>query len=639
MIEQFTEVWGQWGRAWPLLLERWAAADGWLLIRWMAQNLSLSALIAAIDLGAGAALLSLGERWTGTRLSARLFTLNALAAGIGVAGLLTFALAWAGHLSVFGAMLACAAMSLPGWLACHRRLRLGLTPVVPGSKLALAVALILLPAALLHLADLFQPIQEGDSTMYHMVAARHYLDHGSLAYHEGIRFNAQPHLSVLLYLRHWVALGDDMLVKLFNLELTLLLLLALAAGARLFRIRHGLTLAIVFSLISPVFAWMTKTEYADLMLTAFVATATVTMAWAIERRSMALGVVASVAVGVAGAVKFQGLVMGGLSSAVLLIFLYTRRVRVLPVACALLASTVLFGGGWWIRSWGATGTPVYPFLSSSVDLRRLMEVNASYGFGRSPQDFAMLPVRAMGHYAHRFADPYILGPVLALWIVGLLLRPGLRHQGRAFVFSGLMLFAWFWFRSGQVMRYLACAMPALALSFGDSMARLNAHLPAALVLMLAPLATATWMLPSRTLATAFPPPVRWTDKETVLAESLSHYRAARFLNAQAPKDARVYVWFCEDSRFYLQRANDGDWFGPRSYFWLSTGAREPRELTRRLRAAGYGFLLLDRRRAAERLEMFDLDFAQTEFMKTWGSPESADRLYDDGRYAVYRLKE
>ena len=644
MLPEYKYFLGQLKRSLP---ELWAnlqepAFDGWLLIRWTCQALLITLLILAADYLAGAGAISALR----IRVAGRLRLVAALSTGIALQGLLVFGLGLSGHLTARAVRAGGIALGLAGLVslwrhhALHAYLVRAWLALRPRRWWPVALAS---PLLLVYAADLMQPVAEGDSTMYHMAAARHYRDHHALPYHSEIRFNAQPHLTVLLYLRHWLVTGEDTLLKLFNLELLLLLVAALIAGLKELKLRAR-WLPLLAMASSPVFVWTAKVEYADLALAAFVTAGGVLLVASLRRRSVALAALGGLALATAGASKLQGLVLAAILLAAFLDVAWRAGwpARRWAAAGALASSAiVIWDAGWWIRSWLATGSPAYPFFSSTPELGRLMAVNQTYGFGHGVVAMLLLPLRAVSEQPVHFADAYTFGPALLLGVASGALLAWQRRFSHAIQFLGwtLGLFFVFWFFSGQVMRYWASTLGLQALWIAAGLTQvLRRRMFSQLTAFgLGVCSVIHLAITSPTLLKGWPPPVTFAQKETAQAESLRYYRAARVLNQLAAPGDRIYAWYCEDAKFHLTRGHAGDWFGENSYFWLSHGAASEQEVVARLREAGYRYVLLDRDRGKLRAEMFMFAFMEGEFLRVWGTPPGTRRVYDDGQYAAFLI--
>lgn len=568
-----------------------------------------------------------------------------LALGSGTFGTFLFFLGWQRRLTLPWILGLAIALSLPGlrllptrrgrwfvfgWIAALRP-RFTWPTVV--------LTLVALPFPMGYLLDLAMPVLEYDSTMYHMAAAGWYSDTHRIVYHGGIRFNALPHLPVMLYLRHMVLLGDDAVAKFFNLEILLTMALAVGHVARRYRVSPWW--GMLFLATSPVLSWVARVEYADWALAGWFAVAAVWIAECGRSVPIRAALLPGLTLGFAGACKMQGIVMAaGLGLAYLISF---RRWK--PVV-GFAIGVVLCGAPWWVRSWHHTGSPAFPFfVSGNVDAKALFEIGSQYGMGRDGMALFLLPWRLMAASPNFFADPYIFGPALLLLIGTLLViaahavRRKRRPTGEpqiVFWATTLLVYFGFWFLTGQVTRYLAAALPVMALLFLAVIARLS--LSPKWLLAIATVAAIFQLSPSMIVRFHALPPVTLADKESLLARELSYYPAVRDLNRVAKPTDRVYTLFCEEVRYYVRAISYGDWFGDYSYLWAGELGSTPEQLVARLRSAGFRYLLTDRESAAKDGLLYSQEFLQSGFAQPGGPvPRGVARLYDDDRYALWRL--
>ena len=482
--------------------------------------------------------------------------------------------------------------------------------------------------------------------LYHMASARWYADHHALVYHPGIRFNAQPQQTVMLYLRHWLITGEETQLKLINWEYLAILFCTLLGGVRLLGARRLAPAAILLVVASPVFCWITKMEMADLGMTTYLTLGVVLLLRALRQPSWIWCGLAGLMLGFAGASKLQGLVT---VAGFVLVWLsvtawggdWKVRELIRPTAW-LAAGIVLPGVGWWIRSMWLTGSPAYPFFSGSPESKALLQVSMRYGLGHDALALLTLPWHMFDTKPYLFADPYIFGfPMLILVLVGFagVVRSRARVSPEVlFLLGGFLAYFSFWFFTGQVMRYLASLLPVMALLMASALAALRvrqvrwwAVAPLALVAMLA---AAT---PSRMLLHGVLPPVTDAQAAVVRVAALPHYRAARALNRLAHPRERVYLWFCEDARFHVRATSYGDWLGDYSYSWLGRGATSTQQMLDRLRGAGFKYIMVDRERAKQDGESYLNDFRQSAFVRDEGPSGDAQSVIREGRYRVFKL--
>lgn len=605
------------------LLSRSLAAgefDLLLLGRWTLQCVAFALLIALADLLLGSSILAALR----VRLPARLRGAAAIATGLGASATLMLALGllqlisfpWVAGVTVLSA--------LPGaWLLTSKRGRWFVFG--PFAALRSRWWLLLAPVALIHIWTLMMPVMEFDATMYHQASARWYEEQRGLPYHAGIRFNAQPHLPILLFLRHRILFQDDTVVKLVNLTFALALYFALAHYAR----RRGVSPAwpLAFLALSPVFVWVAALDYADFAMTAWFA---VSVALLLERRP-ALGIAAFV-LGCAAASKLQGTTMAGMLG--LAYWGYRRNWR--PMAVLAIGAAALCAP-WWIRSYVHTGSPVAPFLLiDNPEPRYLFELSRQYGDGFGFAAFLKLPWNAVAKSPAIFADTFAMGPVLAIAAAAGLLavrrKPSPETLLLLALFAGYLLF---WFRTGQVMRYLAAMLPVLAMLFASAVSALRAS--RWLLMPFAVGAVAASLLPSPLIRYWTLPPVRFDEKEELLAQWLPYYRAARHLRGVASPGERTYLWFAEDSRYYVPTYSIGDWFGPLRYGVIGSHGERPQAIVDRIRRARFQYLLIDREAAVKR-QFYGEPWLSSGLIRRDGHlPRGLRQLYSDERYVLYRI--
>jgi hypothetical protein len=494
-----------------------------------------------------------------------------------------------------------------------------------------------IPVWLILIPDLMLPILEYDSTMYHMAAARHYMEQQKIPYHEGIRFNAQPHMPVMLYMRQWWLTGDANIVKLVNLEYLAILLGLFSWMARRYRIPLGLLAAASLVFGSPIFGYIARQEYADLALTTWL---TAGLCLLLRARSNNTLIAAGLLLGSAGASKLQGLlVVACFLTADLLIHRKIKRSLILGSA------VTAVGIAWWFRGWRFTGSPFYPFLSDSPDVKALFQVNAGYGVGRDLFAFLATPWNMITVPPDRYADLFRFGPscliLLAIGALALTLRRTKIDAATWVAILGSLFFTIAWFRSGQVMRYEACLLPIWALLLLSALARLNWR-NITVPLLLLPLLLSTTLLTSNIIRYGVPPPVTWPATQYVLNAVLPYYRATQAASSVVQKNDMVYTWFCDDIRAYSPGKSYGDWFGGYTYTWLGnvhTGPKitDPAAMIARLKSSGFKYIIVDRERAKRGGTIYGGTFLESGLVKPFVTVPNTQTVFDDGRYAVYRL--
>jgi dolichol-phosphate mannosyltransferase len=621
------------------------AAHGFLLARYAVQSYLLAALVFLADFLFGFALLDLARSRIPT-LPPFLRAAAALALGSGCSATAIFLLGTAHAINRPTLAILTAAMGLGGvavlyfkhaWRRAFSFWRC--TSVFPANRrLVLLCGLAMAPILFLHALDLMMPVVEYDSGMYHMSAARLYRDTGAITYHPGLRFNSQPHLPTLLYLRQWLLSGDDSLIKLQNLEFSLILLLAFLAAAREFRVRDGWLPALALLAASPNFWWTAKIEYLDYGLVAFFAVAAVLLCREL-RTGRSLALLAGIMLGFVAASKYFGMALSACTVAgygvALLAFARVRpglTVRRLTLAsCAVM----LLLAPWLLRSWMATGSPIYPYLSvaGQADAQQIARVNAVFGPGHGVAQFVAMGYHIASMVPFRYGDPYSYGPVLLFMeALGVMM---LRKRWRdrlsaitAFLLLTTLAFFSFWFIASPVLRYFVPALVLLALLFLAALKRmgLDRGLPALATIALVALAGYSAICASTLRRLELPPPVLYADKTRFLRSALAYYPATESINRVRRPGDRTYLIGTQPARYYVETDSYGDYFSAYSYAWLTAGAPSPQQALDRLRSAGFTYVLLDRNTALAPWPASALE----------GFGNSV--IYRDGQFAALRIR-
>jgi len=604
--------------------------NGSLLFRYALQALLTTLPIFIADYLTGRAILKL----TRLNLSGPFLHAISLALGTAAAALGLMIFGTSGNLTHNGVLLFTAFQIILSLTIVGRDLKL------PRFKL---VHLWAIPILLIFVPDLMLPILEYDSTMYHMAAARHYMDNHKLYYHDGIRFNAQPHMPVMLYMRQWWLASDANLVKLVNLEYLAILAGLFAWMRRRYQVRWGILAAIALVFGSPIFGFIARQEYADLALTTWLTSGLCLLLANGARHNRARLLIAGLLLGACGASKLQGLLVVGCFLTVDAL-LHLKK-KFIERSLILGGAVTLVGLPWWLRGIYYTGSPFYPFLSNSPDVEALFKVNAGYGMGRDLVSFLALPWHMIVVSQEKYADLFRFGPsLLILLTIGILAfaikrtRPDI---GTLTISLGSLLFTILWFRSGQVMRYEACLLPIWCMLLLASLKQLNLRYPLIPALLTTLLITSTLMT-SNIIRYGVPPPVTWPATQSVLNAVLPYYRATQAASHVVQKDALVYTWFCDDIRAYSPGKSYGDWFGGYTYTWLGnvhTGPKitDSNQLIARLKQTGFKYIIVDRARAERGGTIYGAAFLDSGLVKSSVPVPNTQTIFDDGRYAVFRL--
>ena len=628
--------------------------------------MSLGALlVAVIDFLFGWTALRLLLRGRRLSLPAPLEAAAALALGLGLSGTILFGLGIAGQLHRSSVLVLTALQAAAGiWVLSRKRERrraflwlAALRPARGNRLLVAAILAILSPVAVLHLFDLLHPVTAFDSANYHMAAAKIYRETAALSFLDGIRFNGQPHLSVLLYLRHWLLWDQDFAAKLVNLELELILLLALVYAAREIRWRDGWILGALFLAAMPALAGIASVEYAELAVAAFAAAGCAVLFHQVRRAGRPgesrLWVVAGLLFGFAAAAKHTGAalfacaIFGYLAPRVFSRSLKAERFR----AVGVLGLAGFFPVSiWWARSWIHTGTPFYPFWQTlhypegpapPYDLGAVYRVDHSLG-GIAQTFFGL--VRGSQDVFH---DPAAFGIALPLLLLvaaaAALTRFRARGPRRATSGVGVLALAaaaylLLWSVTAPLYRFATPLLFTAAIGFLSCLRAIGYRRQLAIVPAMLLIGGILHSVPATSFTNSMrlPPPVNRAEREAVLLAALPFFPAVTALNRVADRQDRVYILNVERARFHIDSTAYGDWFERHSYSWLWRGASSLSEAFDKLRRAGFRYLLANHRQVAPNAR--ELSGARIEALTAHSAAASgAEVIHVDQTYLALKL--
>ena len=508
------------------------------------------------------------------------------------------------------------------------------------------------------------PTVSWDASSYHLTLPQLYLESGGF---RPVELNVYSHwpLGTELLFAVALAIHDAAAAKLIHLGFGLLVLVTLVAGCRAFvpeehrALASGL--AVLLFLANGVVLFEMSIAYVDLAHAFYFTSALLLLLRWVELRQTddrpherlgrrRLLVLAGVAAGLAAGTKLSGLAGVVLLLAVAALAVArgkqprqdtgTLAVGFVGVALALWAL-------WPVRSFLATGNPVYPALFGLFGgpdwngelAARLAEWQHSIGMGRSPLDYLLLPWRVAMEGGRGYSS--FDGTSTPLWLLAF---PAALWRARhdAFVRRCLAaggLYFGFWALTSQQMRLLIPAFPPLALAaaagnaawlhgLGERLGQRSRRLAVGAAVAVA-LGAVAWQLPWRGSLAVLG---RLVQQPAPVIAASAVPPVFSFVNSELPADARLLM-LNTNQRYFCERDALADSFFEASQIaaWLAPAGHDPATLRRLLAERGVTHLLLDQRPLGvvypPALESFLRDPAQARPL--YQSPE--------GRFVVFAL--
>jgi hypothetical protein len=272
--------------------------------------------------------------------------------------------------------------------------------------------------------------------------------------------------------------------------------------------------------------------------------------------------------------------------------------RVLTFGMGAILLALVIASPWYLRTWKATGSPVFPFYMSiwkgeapgwDVERSNLFQtMNSQYG-GESKiaLDYLIAPwnlsVRAQPEQAEYFDGvlgvAFLVGlPILiwALWKLDIPVEVKLGSAVAAIMFL-------FWLFSSQQLRYLLPIVPVLAIAIAISAERLfgrdNMTRSVAQLSLIAAAASAIFVSVAWFLQTA---PIRVVlggeTKDAYLTRNIDYYPYYQYLNTETAADAKVWLIDMRRDTYNLDRPSVSDYLFEdwtlRSMVWSTSNTPE-----------------------------------------------------------------
>ncbi len=494
-----------------------------------------------------------------------------------------------------------------------------------------------------------------DELTHHLLMPRLYVAAGRIFHLPFAVYSYYPMLLDMLY-TSWLRWGWDLAPKLVHgLFGFLTALLIYAYLSHRLNALYGL-LGFFFYLSTPVVLRLGSVAYVDLGLVFYSTAALLCLALYLdEPGAFRWLVLAGLSAGFSMAAKPNGLLVLLLLGLVFALALARETARGWPWMLSRLFFFGLFAlvafSPWAIKNAFATGNPIFPFFpgllggatgGADSDLPGLTIIEMRrWLYGESWLEIALLPLRIF--FSGRDDDPRyfdgVLTPLLIAFLPWAFAGKWEREKRFFFIFSVFYLL-YAIFLGGLRIRYVLPIVPPLAILavYGIHNIYLRIRRPvflcAAVGFFVLLHAVYLWNYFQAVSPVGYI--LGRESRAAYLERTLPDYPVFEFVNRALPADARIYLLFMGRRAYYCERDyyhDLGD--NPALLLQAVKSAGSGGEVARALGARRLTHLV-----AREDLLKRFLDENLTpETSRVWGdfASDHLERLYRDGRYAVYRL--
>jgi len=462
-----------------------------------------------------------------------------------------------------------------------------------------------------------------------------------------------------------MTLGGPIAAKLLHFSMLLLTSLLVFQLTRFAAPKASPWIALALFVTLPTVLWQATTSYIDLALTFYVGMAIYTLMQYTRKNDFHYLALAIISLGLALAIKHLAiivwlLVLCGLS---VWLWLEKRNRRQITQAVLFLGGiSLLFPLPWYLRSWIASGNPVFPDLYtlfgafpaerwSQISEIGLNNFKEHFGFPRTPLNLALLPWNITIHGA-RFGGSF--GPILLILLAAFFVfKPKGKELRWMGIFSLGYLVFWASPLSSFQLRFLLPVTPFLAVLSAAAFQEIASQFPglgrksnllswiliALLILNLPPFTSLhetdregwngwlTHVIHELPMGVVF----GYESEGDFLARKVPSYRAWEYINTNLPLDAFVLTFSGGDHLYSDRTRISSDATAAHPAVW-GAGSNMKEQALQALRDLGVTYVLFDR----QQLESGALDslaLVQDSSLNSWYELE-----YDDERFLLARLR-
>jgi hypothetical protein len=518
------------------------------------------------------------------------------------------------------------------------------------------------------------PETEYDAVWYHLFFPRLFLEAGRLR-----DFPLEP---VSLYPMAWevwlgygLAMGGDRVAKLLNFACLPLTTLLVFEAARRFGGRGSAWVAAGLFVTVPTVMWEASTTYIDLALGLSLTLCAYAICRFLDERKDAWLFLSGLSLGLALATKHLTMLFA-LPAALILVAAVARVHGVSPsalraVAC-FVAPAALLALPWYIRSWVATGNPVFPYFYgifgapserwNAVTQAGFDSFYDKFGSGRSWINLLLLPWDMTMH-AVRYGGS--LGPAYLALMPIIAFARETKYRGRRreairifSVFTAAYLALWASPLSSFQIRFVVPVVPLLAVltaagfaririlgrrSFGRRVATIPVMVLAVLLFLNLPPFTGLherdrngWLDWLIHVPRGLPLVVLGAEsRDAYLERKIPTYAAWNYANAHLPADTRVLAYSQADEYYACRDKLSAA--SPALLHLVFSPVSEAEEARRKMHELGVTHLMMDKK-----------------WLITWGLPDTAtwdgfaltrsevrrneyELVYEDDRAVLYAI--
>jgi hypothetical protein len=438
-----------------------------------------------------------------------------------------------------------------------------------------------------------------DSSMYHLVYSKSYLESHHIAPVENIRHPVFAQLFDLLYAITIYSTKTAISAKV--LHFTMLFLCAIVIYTfctRYYSKKIGIWSSLVW-LSVPLVIYVSATAYIDTAQGLFVIISIYALINWMNNNKKEWLIISAISLGFLCGIKYTGLFFVLFCGLVVLLKCVKQKYYMGIIWFSVLVTVTALP--WYLYNYVYTGNPLFPFYQNIFGYYDWSKeefnsynnaVNNNYGMGKGIKELLLLPWNLIFNYNNFFAE----AEITIIYLVGLpfFIVVAFKDKISRILLLLTISYMMFWFSSSQVYRYIIPILPVFSIGIIVSM---NKYLFSRqnslrfLLLLSILIATPGWLFTLNQIVNKGKIPVTKNEIQYYYAQHVYAYPAIDWLNKEKGRDYKLYSLYAENLFYYADGYILGEWQGHGRYSNIVSKLNDSKALFSELKKMGIGYFL------------------------------------------------
>ncbi len=474
---------------------------------------------------------------------------------------------------------------------------------------SLLFSILLLPMIMLSL----YPETAWDSTMYHLVYSKSYIENHQIAPVDNIRHPVFSQLFEIIYTLVIYFSKNVIAAKILHFIMQIFCAIIIYSFCKRFYSKKVGFWSSLLWLTTPLVVYVSVTAYIDIALTVFVTLAIYALVNWIHTNERLWLVISAILLGFSCSIKYTGIVFVLICGVIILIHSFKNKsYHGLFTYSSIIFISIL---PWYLYNYLYTNNPMFPFYQNIFGYYDWSKeefdqfnyaVNHNYGMGKGLKELFLLPWNLTFKFNNFFGEaelsfvllmglPFLLIAIFKDKLARLLLIITVAYMG-------------FWFINSQVLRYIIPILPILSVAI---MASINRYLFSrhnsfrAILITSVLLGLPGWIFAMNEVSKKGEIPTEKSEIDNYLTTFVYPYPAVEWLNKEKGKNYNLYTLYAENMFFYADGYMLGEWQGKGRYSNIVSKLQDSRALYSELTNLGMNYFLYTTHRVSSEVNRDD----------------------------------